>query len=72
MLYNGDKIGKMKLIRKEEPSKPNDYLYTTKEAAKILRVHQRTVFRYIKSDKLAAIKIGQWRIKKENLDKLIK
>jgi len=47
-------------------------LYTTQDVAKILKVHQRTIFRYIKSGKLKATKIGQWRVKKEDLDKLIK
>ena len=48
-------------------------LYTTQEVAEILKVHQRTVFRHIKSGKLKATKIlGHWRVKKEDLDKLIK
>lgn len=46
-------------------------LYTTSEAAEILRVNRRTIFRYIKSGKLKAVKIGQWRIKKEDLNKLL-
>lgn len=52
--------------------KQEHILYTTQEVADILKVHQRTTFRYIKSGKLKATKIGQWRIKKEDLDKLIK
>lgn len=47
-------------------------LYTPQEVAKILKVHHRTVLRYIKEGKLKATKIGQWRIKKEDLNKLIK
>lgn len=46
--------------------------YTVNEIAEILKVHQRTVFRYIKSGKLKAVKTGQWRIKKEDFDKFIK
>ena len=46
-------------------------LYTTQEVAAILKVHQRTVFRYIKSGKLKAVKIGTWRIKEEDLNRLI-
>ena len=46
-------------------------LYTTNEVAEMLKVNKRTVFRYIKSGKLKATKIGQWRIKKENLDRFI-
>jgi len=48
------------------------HFYTVEEIAKILRVSKMTIFRYIKSGKLKATKIGQWRIKKEDLDKLIK
>jgi excisionase family DNA binding protein len=48
-----------------------DHLYTTNEIAKILKVSKRTIFRYIKSGKLKATKIGQWRIKKNDLEKFI-
>jgi len=47
-------------------------LLTTNQVAQILQVSKRTVYRYIKSGKLKAINIGQWRIKKEDLDKFIK
>lgn len=53
----------MKTIKQE--------LYTTLEVAEILKVHQRTIFRYIKSGKLKASKIGNWRITKEDLDNFI-
>ena len=46
-------------------------LYTPEEVAKLLRVSRRTVYRYIKSGKLKAKKIGQWRIKKGDLNKFI-
>ena len=46
-------------------------LLTIKQVAEILQVSERTVFRYIKDGKLKATKIGQWRIKKEDLDKFI-
>ncbi|MCX6793429.1 MAG: helix-turn-helix domain-containing protein [Candidatus Falkowbacteria bacterium] len=45
--------------------------YTVEEIAKILKVSKMTIFRYIKSGKLKAIKVGQWRIKKEDFDKFI-
>ncbi|MEI7498041.1 MAG: helix-turn-helix domain-containing protein [Candidatus Falkowbacteria bacterium] len=48
-----------------------DEFYTTTEIAKMLKVHQRTVFRYIKSGKLKAVKVGHWIIKKKDFDKLI-
>ncbi|HDQ22849.1 MAG TPA: DNA-binding protein [Candidatus Uhrbacteria bacterium] len=47
-------------------------LYTPKEVAEILKVNIKTVYRYIKSGKLKATKIGQWGIKQEDLNKLIK
>lgn len=47
-------------------------LYTIQQIAEILQVSKKSVYRYIKSDKLKATKIGQWRIKKEDLDKFIK
>ncbi|MBT3690153.1 helix-turn-helix domain-containing protein [bacterium] len=46
-------------------------LYTLQEVAKILKVSEKSVYRYIKSGKLKATKIGQWRIKEEDLNKLI-
>ena len=47
-------------------------LYTIQQVADILQVSKKSVYRYIQSGKLKATKIGQWRIKKEDLDKLIK
>ncbi|WP_414551528.1 helix-turn-helix domain-containing protein [Anabaena sp. CCY 0017] len=43
---------------------------TTNEVANLLRVHQRTVQRWISSNRLKATKIGPrvWRIKKQDLD----
>jgi excisionase family DNA binding protein len=52
-------------------NKQNTVLYTTQEVAEILKVHQRTIFRYIKSGRLKAVKTGHWRIKKEDFDKFI-
>ncbi len=42
---------------------------TVKEVAKKLKVSGRTVMRYIKSKKLLAAKLGQWRIKDGDLDR---
>jgi excisionase family DNA binding protein len=50
---------------------PKDYL-TAKEAAAVLRVSERTIMRYIKTKRLLATKIGQWRIKKADIDRLVK
>ena len=45
-------------------------LFTTNDIAQKLRVHQRTVQRWISSGQLQAIKVGPrvWRIEKEALD----
>ncbi len=50
---------------------PKDY-FTAKEAADILHVSERTIMRYIKTKRLLATKIGQWRIKKADIDRLLK
>ena len=43
-------------------------LYTIDEIAEILKVTQRTVYNYIKSGSLKAIKIGKyWRVRHEDL-----
>jgi len=42
-------------------------LFTITEIAKILRVHPRTVNRYIESGRLKASKLGTWRIKRSDL-----
>jgi len=49
-----------------------DKLYTLGEVAKYLRVSERTLFRYIKSGKLRAHHIGQWRISEKDLRKFLK
>lgn len=43
-------------------------LLTIEEIAKILRVHTRTVTRYIESGRLKASKLGVWRIKQSDLN----
>lgn len=50
---------------------PKNY-FTAKEAANVLRVSERTIMRYIKTKRLHATKIGQWRIKKADIDRLVK
>jgi len=47
-------------------------LLTLKETAKILRVSERTIMRYLESGKLKASKLGQWRIKESDLEKFLK
>ena len=49
-----------------------DKLLTIKEVAKMLRVSERSVNRYIESGRLRASRIGQWRIKQSDLEKFLK
>lgn len=46
-------------------------LYSLKEVAKILRVSERSVFRYIHAKKLGATKIGYWRISEGDLKRFL-
>ena len=48
-----------------------DKLLTLKETAKILRDSERTIMRYLRSGKLRASKLGQWRIKEKNLEEFL-
>lgn len=45
---------------------------TLKETAKLLRVSEKTVTRYIKAKKLRASKMGQWRIKRADVERFFK
>lgn len=45
---------------------------TIQEVAKRLRVSERSVIRYIKAKKLVASKMGQWRIKGNDLENFFK
>ena len=42
-----------------------------KEVAKLLRVSERSVFRYIDSGRLKATKVGYWRISERDLKKFL-
>ncbi len=55
-----------------------EVFYTIKEAAQILRVSDKTIRRMINTSQLEAIRVrgglvgrGQWRIRKESLDRYI-
>ena len=52
-----------------------EQLYTVREVAKVLRVSERTIFRYIQSDakhKINAFKVGKsWRISETELNRFI-
>ncbi len=46
--------------------------YSIEEVAKILKVAYLTVYRWVRADKLKALKAGkQYRIKNEDLDKFL-
>ncbi len=49
----------------------NEKLLTLKEVAGVLRVSERSVFRYIHDGKLKATKIGYWRISEKDLKKFL-
>lgn len=49
-----------------------DKLLTLKETAKILRVSERTIMRYLKAGKLKGSKVGKWRIKESDLERFLK
>lgn len=46
--------------------------FTLQEAAKILNVSERSMFRYIHGGRLKATKIGYWRIKEKDIEDFIK
>jgi excisionase family DNA binding protein len=46
--------------------------YTIEEVAKILKVHENTIYNWVESGKLQAIKIGNlWRIPRESLPQVV-
>ncbi|MFA5030399.1 MAG: helix-turn-helix domain-containing protein [Patescibacteria group bacterium] len=47
-------------------------LMTIGEVSRYLRVSERTLFRYIKSKKLKAYRIGQWRVSESNLKQFLR
>lgn len=64
---------RQKRHEQEGDSAQKEQLLTTSEIAKILRVHQRTVQRWIASNRLKATKIGPkiWRVRKQDLDNFL-
>ena len=51
-------------------------LLTAKEASQILRVHPNTLYRWMRSGRVPAVKIGEknamWKVRREDLDKILK
>jgi len=51
---------------------PDFILYTLEEIKEILKVTRRTLYNYIKSGNLKAVKIGKyWRIKQSDLEEFL-
>lgn len=47
-------------------------VYTLEEVADIVHVTRRTIYTWVKDGKIKAFKVGrQWRVKREELDKLL-
>ena len=59
-------------MRKPKQPKEERDFYTLQEVADKLRVHPRTILRYIEDERLHAIKIGYWRIPKESYEKFLR
>jgi excisionase family DNA binding protein len=57
----------------EDNGGENEKFLTTNEIAEILRVHRRTVQRWISSNRLKATKVGPkiLRVRKQNLDEFV-
>lgn len=47
-------------------------IYTLKEIAKILKVTERQIFRYLKQDKLEGSLQGKWRFTNEDIRNFLK
>jgi len=51
---------------------PDFTLYTVKEVKDILKVSRRTLYNYIKSGDLTAVKVGKyWRIRESDLQEFL-
>lgn len=49
--------------------KLNDSLMTIEDLARYLKVSRRTIYEWLKSGKIPALKlVGQWRFRKEKID----
>ena len=57
------------MIEEIKNSMPFEALMTIEEVAQYLRVKKRTIYEWLKSGKIPAIKaVGQWRFKKDKID----
>ena len=62
---------KFTLARENKFTIFHDKLYSLQEVAKMLRVSDRSIFRYIYGGRLKATKIGYWRIKGSDIFKFM-
>lgn len=47
-------------------------MYTIKEVAELLKMHPITIYRFVESGQLKAIKVGRsWRIRDEDINNII-
>ncbi len=60
-------MAKLATIVLMNDKKLKDDFYTLQEVAKMLKVSDRSIFRYIHSGKLRAAKIGYWRVSSDEL-----
>lgn len=64
---------RQKRQKQKENGEENGQFLTTNEIAEILRVHQRTVQRWISSNRLKATKVGPkiLRVRRQDLDEFL-
>jgi excisionase family DNA binding protein len=59
-------------MRKPKQSKEERDFFTLQEVADKLRVHPRTILRYIENNRLQAVRAGYWRIPKESYERFLR
>jgi excisionase family DNA binding protein len=53
-------------------TKKKDEFLTISDAAKLLQIGERTIYRYIAAGEIKAVKIGFWRIDEKSVQEFIK
>lgn len=59
-------------MRKPKEQKEERDFYTLQEVADKLRVHPRTILRYIENKRLRAVRTGYWRIPQESYERFLR
>lgn len=62
----------LEVIKKYKMAKKEEQFLTIKEAAKLLHIGERTIYRYIAAGEIKAVKIGFWRIDEKSIQEFIK